>query len=155
MNNELSKYGNNLGQSTVLAEEISTLRKNNDNNEQKISQLQTENRQLKNKMAEIKTNYVSNDEDFKNIKMILTELNNKTDQNLKKIQENEKIINDGGGSHQKNNNFNVNEDNKQNLPDNCIKEIKNNITEYKLLIDGMKDSNNLFNQINIAPIEGN
>ena len=41
-------------------------------------------------MAEIKTNYVSHDEDFNNIKRILTELNNKTDLNLKKIKENEK-----------------------------------------------------------------
>ena len=168
LNNELSKYGNNsLGQSTVLAEEISILRKSNDNNEQKIVQLQSENRQLKNKMAEIKTNYVSNDEDFKNIKILLTELNNKTEQNLKKIQENEKKFDMLSGSGNKNylnennqpniksNNVDTN-DIKNNPVVNYIKEIDNNITEFKLLLDGIKTSNNSFNslnQINVAPIE--
>ena len=161
LNNELSKYGNNLGQSTVLAEEISSLRKNNDNNEQKIVQLQNENRQLKNRMAEIKTNYVSHDEDFKNIKLILNELNNKTELNLKKIQENEKkfdmvsggknVLNENNATYSKN----KCEDSKNKPTDNVIKEIENNIIEYKLLLDGIKNNNNSFNQINISPIEGN
>ena len=161
LNNELSKYGNNLGQSTVLAEEISSLRKNNDNNEQKIVQLQNENRQLKNRMAEIKTNYVSHDEDFKNIKLILNELNNKTELNLKKIQENEKkfdmvsggknVLNENNATYSKN----KYEDSKTRPTDNVIKEIENNIIEYKLLLDGIKNNNNSFNQINISPIEGN
>ena len=157
LNNELSKYGNNLGQSTVLAEEISSLRKNNDNNEQKIVQLQNENRQLKNRMAEIKTNYVSHDEDFKNIKLILNELNNKTELNLKKIQENEKkfdmvsggknVLNENNATYSKN----KYEDSKTRPTDNVIKEIENNIIEYKLLLDGIKNNNNSFNQINISP----
>ena len=157
LNNELSKYGNNLGQSTVLAEEISSLRKNNDNNEQKIVQLQNENRQLKNRMAEIKTNYVSHDEDFKNIKLILNELNNKTELNLKKIQENEKkfdmvsggknVLNENNATYSKN----KCEDSKNKPTDNVIKEIENNIIEYKLLLDGIKNNNNSFNQINISP----
>ena len=90
LNNEITKHGNNLSQSTILKDEINNLRKNNDDNQQKILKLQTENRQLKNRMAEIKTNYVSHDEDFNNIKKILSELNEKTEHNLKKNQENEK-----------------------------------------------------------------
>ena len=163
LNNEISKHGNNLSQSTILTEEITALRKNNDNSQQKILELQNENRQLKNRMAEIKTNYVSHDEDFNNIKRILTELNNKTELNLKKIKENEKKFDmcSGAGNLQKGNNeieLNNNNDNKANEDKNksindCIKEIDNNIGDYKLLLDGIKNNNISLIQINKNIIE--
>ena len=162
LNNEISKHGNNLSQSTILTEEISALRKNNDNNQQKILELQSENRQLKNRMAEIKTNYVSHNEDFNHIKAILTELNNKTDLNLKKIRENEKKFDLCSGNGQngkseielKNNDNKMNEDEDKNKTINdCIKEIDNNIGDYKLLLDGIKNNNNSLNQINKSIIE--
>ena len=157
LNNEISKHGNNLSQSTILTEEISALRKNNDNNQQKILELQNENRQLKNRMAEIKTNYVSHNEDFNHIKTILTELNNKTDLNLKKIRENEKkfdLCGQNGKSEieLKNNDNKMNEDKNKTIND-CIKEIDNNIGDYKLLLDGIKNNNNSLNQINKSIIE--
>ena len=160
MNNEISKHGNNLSQSTILTEEISALRKNNDNNQKKISELQNENKQLKNRMAEIKTSYVSHDEDFNNIKKALIELNKKTEINLKKIQENEKKFDicKGGSSQNiinqnkenKNENFNNEkcEDIKNEAFNSCIKEIENNIGEYKTLIDGIKNNTNNFGTIN-------
>ena len=162
LNNEISKHGNNLSQSTILTEEISALRKNNDNNQQKILELQSENRQLKNRMAEIKTNYVSHNEDFNHIKAILTELNNKTDLNLKKIRENEKKFDLCSGNGQngkseielKNNDNKMNEDEDKNKTINdCIKEIDNNIGDYKLLLDGIKNNNNSLNQINKSIID--
>ena len=160
LNNEISKHGNNLSQSTILTEEISALRKNNDNNQKKISELQNENKQLKNRMAEIKTSYVSHDEDFNNIKKALIELNKKTEINLKKIQENEKKFDicKGGSSQNiinqnkenKNENFNNEkcEDIKNEAFNSCIKEIENNIGEYKTLIDGIKNNTNNFGTIN-------
>ena len=167
LNNEISNHGNNLSKSTILTEEISALRKTNDSNQQKIIELQKENRQLKNRMAEIKTNYVSHDEDFNNIKILLTELNNKTDLNLKKIGENEKKFdkyNSGTGSGNneqeeiklKNNNTDniTNEDKNKTITD-CIKEIDNNIKDYKLLLDGIKNNNNSLSQINKSIIETN
>ena len=167
LNNEISNHGNNLSKSTILTEEISALRKTNDSNQQKIIELQKENGQLKNRMAEIKTNYVSHDEDFNNIKMLLTELNNKTDLNLKKIRENEKKFDKyssgtGSGNNEqeeiklKNNNTDniTNEDKNKTITD-CIKEIDNNIKDYKLLLDGIKNNNNSLSQINKSIIETN
>jgi cell division protein ZapA len=167
LNNEISNHGNNLSKSTILTEEISALRKANDSNQQKIIELQKENRQLKNRMAEIKTNYVSHDEDFNNIKILLTELNNKTDLNLKKIRENEKKFDKyssgtGSGINEqeeiklKNNNTDniTNEDKNKTITD-CIKEIDNNIKDYKLLLDGIKNNNNSLSQINKSIIETN
>ena len=167
LNNEISNHGNNLSKSTILTEEISALRKTNDSNQQKIIELQKENRQLKNRMAEIKTNYVSHDEDFNNIKILLTELNNKTDLNLKKIRENEKKFDKyssgtGSGNNEqeeiklKNNNTDniTNEDKNKTITD-CIKEIDNNIKDYKLLLDGIKNNNNSLSQINKSIIETN
>ena len=169
LNNEISKHSNNLSKSTILTEEINNLRKNNDENQQKILQLQNENRQLKNRMAEIKTNYVSHDEDFNNIKKCLTELNKKTEQNLIKIKENDKkfdicsggqnlnLKNENKGNNLNNNlkdnNINKNGDDKNKIAENCIKEIENNIGEYKLILEDLKKNSNSFIQINKALIE--
>ena len=109
-----------------------------------LLELQNENKQLKNRMVEIKTNYVSHDEDFNNIKTILTELNNETDLNLKKIRENEKkfyLCSCGMGSGQngngeidlKNNDNEINEDKNKTINE-YIKEIDNNIGDYKIVI---------------------
>jgi hypothetical protein len=101
------------------------------------------------------------------ILIILTELNNKTDLNLKKIRENEKKFdkyNSGTGSGNneqeeiklKNNNTDniTNEDKNKTITD-CIKEIDNNIKDYKLLLDGIKNNNNSLSQINKSIIETN
>ena len=157
LNNEISKHGNNLSQSTILTDEISKLRKNNDDNQQKITQLQSENKQLKNKMAEIKTNYVSHDEDFNNIKKILSELNKKTEQNLKKIQDNEKKfdicsgVNDNKAYKLKDNNEQNGENNK--VTEKYIKDIENNVSEYKLILEEIKKNSKVFNQMNKSLIE--
>ena len=106
-------------------------------------------------MADIKTNYVSHHEDFKNIKAILTELNNKTESNLKKIKENEKKVNIytntqapnlGNGLDIKNNVDNKNNDENKSIED-LIKNINNNMGEYNLLIEEIKNYNNCMNQI--------
>ena len=152
LNNEISKHGNNLNQSTILKDEISNLRKNNDDNQQKLLQLQTENRQLKNRMAEIKTNYVSYNEDFNDIKKFLLELNKKTEQNLKKIKENKKKfdicegINDSKENALKDN-IKINGDNNI-LTEKYLKDIENSITEYKFIIEEIKKNSNIFNQLN-------
>ena len=158
LNNEISKHGNNLSQSTVLTEEISNLRKNNDDNQQKIMELQNENRQLKNRMAEIKTNYVSHDEDFNNIKKLLSELNKKTEKNLIKIQENDKkfeIYSGAQNSINENKRDKINdkhevknEENVNKLAENCIKDIETNIGEYKIILEEIKNNCNTFNQTN-------
>ena len=151
LNKEISKHGDNLSKSTILTEEISSLRKTNDNNQKKILELQNENRQVKNRMAEIKTNYVSHDEDFKTIKRILTELNNKTESNLKKIKENERKLDiysgtniqiESSGIELKNNDKKINENVDKTNNENLVKDLEKNIEEYKLLIEGFKNSNN-------------
>ena len=149
LNNEISKHGNNLSNSTILAEEISMLRKNNDNSQQKIQELQSENKQLKNKIADIKSNYVSHDEDFENIKKLLNELNNKTEINQKRIEESEKKFDMCCSSNrQKDENiFEKNEDGFIKFS-NCIKEIKDNSDAYKLLIGEFKSNNDLLIKIN-------
>ena len=149
LNNEISKHGNNLSNSTILAEEISMLRKNNDNSQQKIQELQSENKQLKNKIADIKSNYVSHDEDFENIKKLLNELNNKTEINQKRIEESEKKFDMCCSSNrQKDENiFEKNEDGIIKFS-NCIKEIKDNSDAYKLLIGEIKSNNDLLIKIN-------
>ena len=149
LNNEISKHGNNLSNSTILAEEISMLRKNNDNSQQKIQELQSENKQLKNKIADIKSNYVSHDEDFENIKKLLNELNNKTEINQKRIEESEKKFDICCSSNrQKDENiFEKNEDGIIKFS-NCIKEIKDNSDAYKLLIGEIKSNNDLLIKIN-------
>ena len=58
----------------------------------KIQKLQIENKQLKNRMADIKSNYISHYTDFENIKKLLNDLNNKTNTNLKKLEDNEKNL---------------------------------------------------------------
>lgn len=156
LNKEISKHGNNLSQSTILTEEISSLRKTNDNNQKKILELQNENRQVKNRMAEIKTNYVSHDEDFKTIKRILTELNNKTESNLKKIKENERKLDIYSGTNiqiesdgiELKNNDNKNNEISDKSNENLIKDLEKNMGEYKLLLGGLKDSNNSMIKIN-------
>ena len=157
LNKEISKHGNNLSQSTILTEEISSLRKANDNNQKKILELQNENRQVKNRMAEIKTNYVSHDEDFKTIKRILTELNNKTESNLKKIKENERKLDvysgtniqiESSGIEVKNNDNKKNENVDKSNNENLFKDLEKNIGEYKLLLEGLKDNNNSMIKIN-------
>jgi len=157
LNKEISKHGDNLSKSTILTEEISSLRKTNDNNQKKILELQNENRQVKNRMAEIKTNYVSHDEDFKTIKRILTELNNKTESNLKKIKENERKLDiysgtniqiESSGIELKNNDKKINENVDKTNNENLVKDLEKNIEEYKLLIEGLKNSNNSMIKIN-------
>jgi len=157
LNKEISKHGDNLSKSTILTEEISSLRKTNDNNQKKILELQNENRQVKNRMAEIKTNYVSHDEDFKTIKRILTELNNKTESNLKKIKENERKLDiysgtniqiESSGIELKNNDKKINENVDKTNNENLVKDLEKNIEEYKLLIEGFKNSNNSMIKIN-------
>ena len=157
LNKEISKHGDNLSKSTILTEEISSLRKTNDNNQKKILELQNENRQVKNRMAEIKTNYVSHDEDFKTIKRILTELNNKTESSLKKIKENERKLDiysgtniqiESSGIELKNNDKKINENVDKTNNENLVKDLEKNIEEYKLLIEGFKNSNNSMIKIN-------
>ena len=157
LNKEISKHGDNLSKSTILTEEISSLRKTNENNQKKILELQNENRQVKNRMAEIKTNYVSHDEDFKTIKRILTELNNKTESNLKKIKENERKLDIYSGTNiqientgieiknnEKKNNENIDKSNNENL----VKDLEKNMGEYKLLLEELKNNNNSMIKIN-------
>lgn len=156
LNKEISKHGDNLSKSTILTEEISSLRKTNENNQKKILELQSENRQVKNRMAEIKTNYVSHDEDFKTIKRILTELNNKTESNLKKIKENERKLDIYSGTNiqiesngievKKNDNKNIENGDKSN--ENIIKDLEKNLGEYKSLLEGLKNNNNSLININ-------
>jgi len=88
LNNEILKYKNNLDQNIILEKEINILRKNNDINQQKIIQLLEENKKLKDILLEIETNNSYPDKDFRNIRLILAELNNKTEQNNKKSIEN-------------------------------------------------------------------
>ena len=125
------------------------MRKNNDNSQQKIQELQSENKQLKNKIADIKSNYVSHDEDFENIKKLLNELNNKTEINQKKIEENEKKFDMCCSSNRQKdeNKLEQNEDEIIKLS-NCIKEIKDNSDTYKLLIDEIKCNNDLLIKVN-------
>ena len=156
LNKEISKHGDNLSKSTILTEEISSLRKTNENNQKKILELQSENRQVKNRMAEIKTNYVSHDEDFKTIKRILTELNNKTESNLKKIKENERKLDIYSGTNiqiesngievKKDDNKNIENGDKSN--ENIIKDLEKNLGEYKSLLEGLKNNNNSLININ-------
>ena len=149
LNNEISKHGNNLSQSTILAEEISTLRKNNDNSQQKIQELINENKQLKNKIADIKSNYISHDEDFENIKKVLNELNNRTESNLKKLKENEKKFEECCGSNRQNKNCNIefNDDIIININNN-MKEIKDNTGQFRIYLDEIKNINNKFSEFN-------
>ena len=152
LNNEIYKHGNNLSHSTILKDEINNLRKNNDDNQQKILKLQTENRQLKNRMAEIKTNYVSHDEDFNNIKKILSELNAKTEHNLKKNQENEKKfeicskVNDEKEKMLKYSKEMAGDNNK--ITQKSITEIEKKIDEYKLILGEIKKISNTFSKVN-------
>ena len=149
LNNEISKHGNNLSNSTILTEEISNLRKNNENSQQKIQELQIENKQLKNKMADIKSNYISHDTDFENIKKLLNDLNNKTESNLKKLEENEKKFDLCCSSNrQDKDKINENNDDKYMDCNQCLKDIKDNSEQYKLLIDEFKNNNDIFLEIN-------
>ena len=149
LNNEISKHGNNLSNSTILTEEISNLRKNNENSQQKIQELQIENKQLKNKMADIKSNYISHDTDFENIKKFLNDLNNKTESNLKKLEENEKKFDLCCSSNrQDKDKINENNDDKYMDCNQCLKNIKDNSEQYKLLIDEIKNNNDIFLEIN-------
>ena len=156
LNNEISKHGNNLSNSTILAEEISTLRKNNDNSQQKIQDLQNENKQLKNKMADIKSNYISHDVDFENIKKLLNDLNNKTDSNLKKLQDSEKKFDLCCNSNRHNNDiiFENNDDKILNI-NQCINDIKDNSEQYKLLLNEVKINNDILIKLNKDIIEIN
>jgi len=151
LNNEISKHGNNLSNSTILAEEISNLRKNNDNSNQKIQELQIENKQLKNRMADIKSNYISHDENFVNIKKLLNDLNNKTESNLKKLEENEKkfdlCCNSNSNRQNKDNINNKDEDKFLNL-NKYLKDIKDNTEQYELLIGEIKSNNDFLIKIN-------
>ena len=149
LNNEISKHGNNLSNSTILADEISTLRKNNENSQQRIQELQSENKQLKNKIADIKSNYVSHDEDFDNIKKLLKDLNNKTESNLKKLEDSAKKFDICCGLNGKNedNIFESNGDDNLKIY-NCTKEIKDNSDQYKLLIEDVKSNNDILIKVN-------
>ena len=147
LNNEISKHGNNLSNSTILTEEISNLRKNNENSQQKIQELQIENKQLKNRMADIKSNYTSHDTDFENIKKLLNDLNNKTISNLKKLEENEKKFDLCCSSNRQNKDKIKNDDEYLNC-NQCIKDIKDNSELYKLLLDEIKNNNDMFIEIN-------
>ena len=143
LNNEISKHGNNLGNSNILTEEINSLRKSNDNSQQKIMQLQSENKQIKNKMAEIKSNYISHDEDFNNIKKLLTGINNKAETNLKKILDNEKKL-DVYTNSNSNNKAEVKSGNditNDKSIETYIKDINKNINEYNNLINEVKSYN--------------
>ena len=147
LNNEISKHGNNLSNSTILTEEISNLRKNNENSQQKIQELQIENKQLKNRMADIKSNYTSHDSDFENIKKLLNDLNNKTNTNLKKLEDNEKKFDLCCSSNRQNKDKIKNDDEYLNC-NQCIKDIKDNSELYKLLLDEIKNNNDMFIEIN-------
>ena len=147
LNNEISKHGNNLSNSTILTEEISNLRKNNENSQQKIQELQIENKQLKNRMADIKSNYTSHDTDFENIKKLLNDLNNKTNTNLKKLEDNEKKFDLCCSSNRQNKDKIKNDDEYLNC-NQCIKDIKDNSELYKLLLDEIKNNNDIFIEIN-------
>ena len=156
LNNEISKHGNNLSNSTILAEEISTLRKNNDNSQQKIQDLQNENKQLKNKMADIKSNYISHDEDFENIKKILNDLNNKTDSNLKKLLDSEKKFDLCCNSKGQNKDITFDNIDDKNLNINkCINDIKDNSEQYNFLLNEIKNNNDIFIKLNKDIIEIN
>ena len=149
LNNEISKHGNNLSNSTILTEELSMLRKNNDNSQQKIQELQSENKQLKNKIADIKSNYVSHDEDFENIKKLLNELNNKTEINQKKIEENEKKFDMCCSSNRQKDENTLEQSGDEIIKiSNCIKEIKDSSDTYKLLIEEIKCNNDLLIKVN-------
>ena len=147
LNNEISKHGNNLSNSTILTEEISNLRKNNENSQQKIQELQIENKQLKNRMADIKSNYTSHDTDFENIKKLLNDLNNKANTNLKKLEDNEKKFDLCCSSNRQNKDKIKNDDEYLNC-NQCIKDIKDNSELYKLLLDEIKNNNDMFIEIN-------
>ena len=156
LNNEISKHGNNLSNSTILAEELSNLRKNNDNSQQKIQELQSENKQLKNRIADIKSNYVSHDEDFENIKKLLKELNNKTESNLKKLEDNEKKFDFCCGTNkQKENNISISNEDKNIDVNQSIKDINDNMEQYKLLMEDFKNNNDIFIKINKDIVEIN
>ena len=149
LNNEISKHGNNLSNSSVLADELSTLRKNNDSSQQKIQELQSENKQLKNKIADIKSNYVSHDEDFDSIKKLLKDLNNKTESNLKKLEDNEKKFDICSGSNRQKEDINFESNDDENVKiNNCINEIKDNSEQYKLLIEEIKNNNDILIKVN-------
>jgi chromosome segregation ATPase len=156
LNNEISKHGDNLSNSTILADELSTLRKNYDNSQQKIQELQSENKQLKNKIADIKSNYVSHDEDFDNIKKLLSDLNNKTELNLKKLEDNEKKFDICCGSNRQKEEiiFESNDDEGIKI-NNCINEIKDNSEQYKLLIEEIKNDNDNLIKVNKDILEIN
>ena len=139
LNNEISKHGNDLSKSTILTDEIITLRKNNEDSQQKIMDLQKENRQLKNRMSEIKTNYVSRDEDFNKIMKTLENLDKQTGINLKKIEENEKKFDMCVG--------------KKNMDDGekeatdmigMVKDIDKGIEDYKTALEDFKSKNEIF-----------
>ena len=149
LNNEISKHGNNLSNSKVLTEELSALRKNNDDSQQKIQELQSENKQLKNKIADIKSNYVSHDEDFENIKKLLKELNNKTESNMKKLEANEQKFDICCGCNEQNiENIDDYKDDKNSDIKQSLIDIKDNSEQFKLLLDRIKNNNDIFIKLN-------
>ena len=151
LNKEISKNNNNLNNNTILNEEINILKKNNDDNQKKILELEKDKKQLKNKLAEIKSNYISHNEEFKNIKTILTELNEQTEIELKKLSENEKKFEKYTGTQNQDikNGMEIKNNEISNISiEDWIKDTMNNLGEYKLLLDGIKDNNNFLNQIN-------
>ena len=144
LNDEISKHGNDLSKSTILTDEIIKLRKNNEESQQKIMDLQKENRQLKNKMSEIKTSYVSRDEDFIKIMKNLQNLDKQTEFNLKKIDENEKKFDTCVGKK------NIDEGEKE-VKDlrSVVKNIDKGIEEYKMMLEEFKTKNEILSKLNI------
>ena len=108
-----------------------------------------ESKQLKNRMAEIKSNYISHDTDFENIKKLLNDLNNKTESNLKKLEDNEKKFDLCCSSNRQNKDKKNANNNDEYLDYNqCVKDIKDNSEQYKFLLDEIKKNNNIFLEIN-------
>ncbi len=153
LNNQIENINKNYSNDTlniskkINNEELINLKKSNDDFKEKINSLNKENRDLKNRMAEIKNEYVSHDEDLENLRKSLIELNDNS--NLKLNLFNEKKIKFDNLKEEFSKKINQEEEKKEIKNDNLIYfELENNSNDYLNYIKIIKQYSKKITNIN-------
>ena len=125
------------------------MKKNLNNYKEKNNELNKENRQLKNRIAEIKTQFIAHDEDLLNLKKDLILLNIESNSKINDLQDKnqkiENIKNDFLKQIQSNNTNNSNNSNNIILnKEDIISQLNSNILSYSKYIDLFKEYNKEF-----------
>ncbi len=128
-------------------EEIQDIKKNLESFQEKNNELNKENRQLKNKIAEIKTQFIAHDEDLINLKKDLVLLNIESNSKINDIKDKNQKIENIKNDFLKNlqsNDLNNKIDNSQLKKEDILNEINSNISTYSQYIDLFKEYNKDF-----------